>query len=143
VITKLTSSRSLSSLYRAVELFNFVIAEILAGTNGEAWAVLKTAEEFGSAILAAAEELLYRPETKGEPGRVLHEDMTRIQKFRVELGCLSREIAQPSWSLSTSNVERFVSLAGLIQEYLDLNNSRAGSGAALGIQRRSFITKLD
>ena len=48
VITKRTNSRSLSSLCRAVDLFNHVVAGILSGTNGEAWAVLKTLEEFPS-----------------------------------------------------------------------------------------------
>lgn len=143
VIAKLTSSRSFSSLHRAAELFNHVVAGILSGTKGEARAMLKTVEDFAPAVVSAAEELLYRPAVKGEPGRILHADVTRIQDLRVTLECLSLVMRRSGWSSATDNLERLLSLGDLIRDYLDLKNRQAGSGPASGIQRRSFINKLD
>jgi hypothetical protein len=125
VITKRTNSRSLSSLCRAVDLFNHVASGILSGTKGEAWAVLKTVEEFAPAVISAAEELVYRPEAKGEPGQILHEDGTRIQNLRVDLECLRPVMKRPGWSFSTDHLDRFLSLGDLIRDYLVLKNQPA------------------
>ena len=125
VITKRTNSRSVSSLCRAVDIFNHVVAGILSGTKGEAWAVLKTAEDFAPAVISAAEELVYRPEAKGEPGRILHEDGIRIQNLRVDLECLCPVMRRSGWSSSTDHLDRLLSLGDLIRDYLVLKNHPA------------------
>lgn len=126
VINKRTNSRSFSSLCRAVELFNHVMTGILSGTQGEAWALLKTVEDFAPTLISVAEELLYRPEAKGEPGRLLHEDGSRIQNLRVNLESLRPVIERRGW-LSADDLERCLSLGDLIRDYLDIKNLEVGS----------------
>jgi hypothetical protein len=122
VITKRTNSRSLSSLYRAVGLFNHVLAGILSGTKGEAWAVIKTAEEFAPTMVSAAEELLYRLEAKSDRDTIRSEEEVDIQDLRENLECLRHVIRRSDWSLSADHLERFLSLADLVRDSLVRKN---------------------
>lgn len=125
VITKRTNSRSLSSLYRAVDLFNHVLAGILSGTKGEAGAVIKTVEEFAPTIMTAAEDLLWRPEATNNRGTILSGDEVSIQELREDLKCLRHVIRRSGWSSSADRLERFLSLADLVRDHVLRKNEAA------------------
>jgi hypothetical protein len=130
VITQRTNSRSLRSLCRAVDLFNHVVAGILSGTEGEAWAVIKTAEDFAPAVVSTAEELLYQRVVKGDRGSILAEDGARIQDLREDVECLRHVIRRSGWSSSTDHLERFLSLADMIRDNLARHNDEKHLGPA-------------
>jgi hypothetical protein len=131
VITKRIQSRSLSSLCRAVALFNHVLAGLLSGTTGKAWAAIETAEEFAPTVVSAAGELFYRPEAKSYRDQVLSEGGVDIQDLREDLERLEDVMRRSGWSFSAGHRERLLSLANLVRDYLVYKNEEADRGCSI------------
>ncbi len=82
-------------------------------------------------MVTAAEELLYRPEANGYRGQILSESGVDIQDLREDLERLQDVIRHSGWSLSADHLERFLSLANLVRDYLVYGKEEADQGRSI------------